>query len=333
MRFADPSLLWGLLLLPILFFWILASERRRRRDLARWMAPEVWKTLASERSPSRRRVSIALLLLALLVLLLGAARPQLGQRILETRQRGIDVVVAVDVSLSMQAQDIQPSRSTRARSEVLALLDQLEGDRIALVSFAGQAFLQSPLTLDRGAIRMLLPLLDPEIMPEPGSNLATAIQRSIEAFQPDPDRGRALILVTDGEAHQGELEEAVALAKEERVRISAIGVGRADGVPIPLASSSPAAPEYKKDRHDRVVVTRLEEEGLRRACEATGGVYARAEAGGATSLIYKALRDLDQGELEGGLGMRYEERYAYFVALALGLLLVEGLLGERRRLA
>ena len=146
MRFADPNLLWGLLLIPFLLLWIYSVERRRRRDLTWWMAPEVWKTLAAELSSSRRRVSIALMMVSLLVLLLGAARPQLGHRILETRQRGIDIILAVDVSLSMQATDIQPSRSARARSEILALLDRLEGDRIALVSFAGEAFLQSPLT-------------------------------------------------------------------------------------------------------------------------------------------------------------------------------------------
>ena len=180
---------------------------------------------------------------------------------------------------------------------------------------------------------MLLPLLDPEVVPEPGSNLAAAIQRSVGAFQNDPSRGRALILVSDGEAHKGDLDDAIAKAKEERVRICAIGVGKVEGVPIPLASSSASTPEYKKDRHGRVVVTRLQEDGLRHACEQTGGVYIRAEAGSASSQIYRALRDLDQGELEGGLGIRYEERFAYFAALAFGLLLVEGLLGERRKRA
>ena len=333
MRFADQHRLWGLLLIPFLLLWIYSMERRRRRDLSRWLAPEVWQNLAAEFSFTRRRASIALMTAGVLVLLLGAARPQLGHRILETRQRGIDVVLAVDVSLSMQAADIQPSRSARARSEILALLDRLEGDRIALVSFAGEAFLQSPLTLDRGAIRMLLPLLDPEAVPEPGSNLAKAVERSVSAFQNDPSRGRALILVSDGEAHQGDLEDAIALAKEQRVRICAIGVGKVEGVPIPLVSDPASPPEYKKDRHGRVVVTRLQEDGLRQACERTGGVYIRTEAGSASAQIYRTLRDLDQGELEGGLGMRYEERFAYFAALAFGLLLVEGLIGERRRRA
>ena len=331
MRFADPNLLWGLLLIPPLLLWVLWVERKRRRDLGRLVAPEVWSKLAAELSSPRRRASIALLTLALLVLLLGAARPQLGSRILETRQRGIDVVLAVDVSLSMQAHDVLPSRSARAQTEVLALLERLEGDRIGLLSFAGSAFLQAPLTLDRGAIRMLLPLLDPQTVPEPGSDLAAAIQRATDAFTSDPSRGRALILVSDGEAHQGDLETAIARAKEERVRICAIGVGKAEGVPIPLPSGSASQPEYKRDRHDRVVITRLQEEGLRNACEQTGGVYVRAGTGSASSQVYRALRDLQQGELEGGLGIRYEERFAYFAAIALGLLLVEGLIGEKRR--
>lgn len=331
MRFAEPDILWGLLLIPLLLFWIVHLERRRRWDLSRWFTPQVWNKLVMEISPYRRRASIALVLGALLLLLLGAARPQLGSRILETRQRGIDVVIAVDVSLSMEARDIMPSRRSRARQETIALLERLEGDRIALVSFAGEAFLQSPLTLDRGAIRMLLPLLNPEAVPEPGSDLEAAVERSIEAFQNDPSRGRALILLTDGEAHQGEIEEALSKAREENVRICAIGFGGTEGVPIPLDSAPGATPEYKKDRHGRVVVTRLQEEGLRRLCEETGGTYVRAKGGSASAQIYRALRDLEQGELEGGLEIRYDERFAYFAALALAFLLVEGFLGDRRR--
>jgi Ca-activated chloride channel family protein len=299
--------------------------------LSRWFAPAVWPTLSAEISSSRRRLSLALLLGAVCLLLLGAARPQLGSRILETRQRGIDVVLAVDVSLSMEARDILPSRRERTRQEILALLDSLEGDRVSLVSFAGEAFLQSPLTLDRGAIKMLLPLLDPEIMPEAGTDLAAAIRRSLEAFQADPGRGRALILFSDGESHHGDLDGAIAAAREARVRICALGVGKTEGEPIPISDNGGGTPEFKKDRHDRIVITRLQEEPLKKACQGTGGTYVRVGTGSASEQIYSALRDLQQGDVEGGLGIRYEERYAYFAALALALLLLEGGLGERRR--
>lgn len=331
MRFAEPEILWGLVLLPLLLLGLLYAERCRRRDLARWFAPGVWPDLSAEISPRRRRLSAFLLLGALFLMLLGAARPQLGSKILETRQRGIDVVLAVDVSLSMEARDLHPSRRERARHEVLALLDRLEGDRVALVSFAGEAFLQSPLTLDRGAIKMLLPLLEPRIIPEPGSNLEAAVRRSVEAFQSDPERGRALVLFTDGEAHEGKLEDAVLLARESGVRVCAVGIGKAEGEPIPLHQREGEAPQYKKDRNGRVVITRLVEEPLQILCQATGGAYVRAGTGSTSEAIYSALRDLQQGDVEGGLGIRYEERFASFAALALLLLLIEGSLGERRR--
>ncbi len=331
MRFGEPWMLWGLLGIPALVLVLVLSERKRRADLARWFDPALWGRLAAESSPSRRRASSILMIAAIAVLLLGAARPQLGSRILETRQRGSDVVLAVDVSLSMEARDIPPSRRERSRQEILTLLDRLRGDRIALVSFANVAFIQCPLTLDRGAIRTLLPLLDPTSIPEPGTNLADAVHRSIGAFQEDPRRGRAIILLTDGEAHEGDIEKAIAEAKEARVRICAIGIGKPQGEPIPLPGKPGAPVSYKKDREGQVVLTRLEEEPLKRLCSATGGTYVRADAGMAGARVVQSLRDLEQGTMEGGLGIRYEERFSYFAAIALGLLLAEGLLGTRRR--
>ncbi len=332
MRFADGALLWGLVGVPLLLLALLAAERRRERDLARWLAPSVWQRLGAELFRGRRRASAAFLVLAAVLLLIGAARPQLGSRVLETRQRGSDVVIAVDVSLSMEARDVAPSRRERAKQEIVALVEQLRGDRIALLSFAGEAFLQCPLTLDRGAIRLLLPLLDPAVMPEPGTNLAEAIHRAIGAFQDDPRRGRAIILLTDGEAHDRDLEQAIAEAKEARARICAIGIGKPAGDPIPMpARPGSAGGGYKKDRTGSVVITRLVEEPLRRACDATGGTYVRADAGMASGRIVRSLRDLEQGEMEGGLGIRYEERYAYFAGLALVLLLAEGALGFMKR--
>jgi Ca-activated chloride channel family protein len=331
MRFAEPMLLLFLLLLPVLAVAWIYAERRRRRDLARWLAPELQERLAAEASRPRRRASAVLLAGALLFLVLGAARPQLGSRVLETRQRGIDVVLAVDCSLSMEARDLLPNRRERARQEVLALLGKLQGDRIALVSFAGEAFLQCPLTLDRGAIQMLLPLLEPAVMPEPGTDIAEAIRQGIKAYTTDPRRSRALVLLTDGEAHTGDLDAAIGEAKDAKVRICAIGIGKSAGEPIPVPSNQPGQVELKKDRSGQVVLTRLEEEGLKRACQETGGAYVRAESGAAAARIVQALRDLEQGDVEGGLGIRYEERFVYFAAIALALLLVEGWVGERRR--
>ncbi len=331
MRFAHPELLWGLVALPLLAVVAVVLERRRARDLGRFVDPVARNRMLPSMAEDRRRLAIALTLFASLFLLIGASRPQLGSRILETRQRGSDIVLAVDASLSMEARDLLPSRRERARQEVLSLLDQLQGDRVALVSFAGEAFIQSPLTLDRGALRMLLPLLDPARMPEPGTNLAAAVRRGIEAFGDDPRRGRAIVLFSDGEAWDGDLERAVEEAKQERVRICAVGIGKTQGDPIPLAGRPGRSPEYKKDRQGRVVVTRLVEDGLRRACEATGGVYVRSEGGMAAARIARALRDLEQSEMEGGLGLRYEERFAYFAGIAFGLLAIRGWLGDRRR--
>lgn len=182
-----------------------------------------------------------------------------------------------------------------------------------------------------GAVRTILPLLDPTAIPEPGTNLEEAVHRSVGVFQDDPRRGRAMILLTDGEAHEGDIEKAIAEAKEARVRICAIGIGKPQGEPIPLPARAGDSSSYKKDREGQVVLTRLEEEPLRRLCSGTGGTYVRADAGMAGSRVAQSLHDLEQGEMEGGLGIRYEERFSYFAALALGLLLAEGVLGTRRK--
>lgn len=326
-RFAETIWLWGLLVVPAVLVLCFRAERKRRGDLARWFHETAWGTLARAPAVARRRVSWILIALALGTMAIGAARPQLGTRVLETKQRGSDIVIAVDVSLSMRARDIQPSRLERARQEILTLLDRLQGDRIALVSFAGEAFLQCPLTLDRGAIRMLLPVLDPEQVPEPGTNLEKAVARSLEAFQDDPRRGRAIILLSDGEAFEGDIGAVIARAKEARARICAIGLGNPRGEPIPLTKGGQI---YKKDRSGQVVMTRLVEDDLKALCEGTGGTYVRAESGGASGRIAQALRELEQSEMEGGLGIRYEERFSYFAGLALLLVLAETLWGMRR---
>ncbi len=332
MRFGNVELLWALLGIPVLVLFLVVAERRRRNDLGKLLSPGMWNRLADESSPPLRRASTILVVAALAVLVIGAARPQYGSRILETRQRGIDVVLAIDNSLSMEARDMGgTSRRERARQETLGLLDRLRGDRVALVSFAGAAFLQCPLTLDRGAVQMLLPLLDPASAPEPGTNIAEAIHRALGAFQDDPRRGRAIIILSDGEAFDGDIDKASEEAKAGRVRICAIGIGTTRGDPIPVPADHPGgAPSYKKDRQGEIVMTRLVEEGLRKACESTGGTYVRAESGAASQRIADSLRDLEQGEMQGGLGIRYEERFAPLAALALVLLLVEGILGERR---
>jgi Ca-activated chloride channel homolog len=337
MRFANVEILWALLGIPILVMFLAAMERRRRRDLAQFFSSAMWDRLAAEASPALRRASMILVVAAATALVVGAARPQYGSRILETRQRGIDVVLAIDNSLSMEARDVGTSRRERARQETLGLLDRLRGDRIALISFAGAAFLQCPLTLDRGAVQMLLPLLDPSIAPEPGTNLAAAIERGISAFQEDPRRGRAIIILSDGESHDGDLDQAIDAAKAARVRICAIGIGTPRGEPIPVSVSGvpgqSGGATYKKDRQGQIVLTRLDEESLRKVCDGTGGKYVRAESGAGAMRIAESLRDLEQGEMEGGLGIRYEERFAPLAALGLVLLLIEGALGERRRRA
>ncbi len=332
MRFGEPHWLWLALIAPILAVGLVLALRQRERALAAWCDPALWPRLVGDRD---RRVGwwrIALLTLGVIFLALTAARPQLGSRVLAVERKGIDLVIALDLSESMLAEDLKPNRLQRARQEVLALIDRLRGDRVGLVAFAGDAFVQCPLTLDYAAARMFLRLMDTELIPVPGTAIAEALRAAARAFDPEERKFKALVLITDGEDHEGDLEGALREAKEQGVRIYAVGIGTERGEPIPVRDASGQVRDYKRDRAGEVVMSRLDPASLRRICDETGGRYYDGSAGGlALDRLYAEISGLEEKEQKGGVVTLYEDRYGYFAAAALLLLSVEFLLADRRR--
>lgn len=332
MRFGEGQwlhLLWLLPLLGALAWWRL---RRREADLRAWCGTALWPRMV----PARRRwapyLKTLLLLNALLFLVLAAARPQIGSRIRTVTREGIDVVVALDVSQSMLAEDLEPNRITRARQEILSLLERLRGDRVGLVAFAGDAFVQCPLTLDYAAARLFLRLMDTDLVPVPGTGLARAIEVATGAFNDEDTQFKALVLITDGEDHEGRMLEAARKAKETGVRIYAVGIGSEQGEPIPVRDASGKVRDYKRDENGEVILSRQDPRTLMEVCEETGGRYFDGKAGGlALDRLYDAISTLEEREMEGGIVTQYEDRYGYFAAIALLLLMVEWLWSERAR--
>jgi Ca-activated chloride channel family protein len=332
MRFGEPQWLGLALAAPMLAALLLWVWRRRERDLRRWCAPPLWARLLPERSRRAGLWRIGLLFLAVLYLALTAARPQLGSRILSVERKGIDLVIALDLSESMLAADLAPDRLTRARQEVQSLIDRLRGDRVALVAFAGEAFVQCPLTLDYAAARMFLRLMNTDLIPVPGTAIADAIRAATRAFDPEERKFKALVLITDGEDHEGDIEGAVREAREQGVRIYAVGIGTARGEPIPLRDASGRVTDYKRDAAGEVVMTRLDPSALERICAETGGRYHDGGAGGlALDRLYAEISGLEQKEQKGGIVTLYEDRYGHFAAVATLLLFAELLLSDRRR--
>ncbi len=263
------------------------------------------------------------------------AQPQCGTKSELTKRRGIDVVVALDASKSMLARDVQPSRLERAKLELTTLLDELKGDRVGLVVFAGDAFIQSPLTSDYSAVKLFLRAVDPEVMPQGGTNVGAALKLARQVMD-NADRGskeRVVVLLSDGEDLFGEVGEATEALKEANVQVLAVGVGSESGEPIPVYDRRGDFVDYKKDPAGETVITRLDRAGLTAIAEATGGSFFYQPRGVAMAQVVERIDQMQKSELESRVTVRYDERFQAFaipglVLLALGMLLLPS---SRRR--
>ena len=262
----DATSLVALGLVPILVAFLVWAHRRRERDLAAFVAAALLPAVAPERDPRRRTLRAAIVVVAVLCLALALGGPMWGFRWEEVRRQGIDLVIAIDTSRSMLATDVKPNRLARAKLAVQDLVAELHGDRVALVAFAGSAFLQCPLTLDYGAFTQSLDAVEVGLIPRGGTALTAAIDTSLDAFEGRQGSNQAVVLITDGEDHEGDVKEAAKRASERGVKIYAVGIGTTEGELIPAESG------YVKDRAGQVVKSRLDEETLKQVAVATGGV-------------------------------------------------------------
>jgi len=318
MRFGAPEYLHLLWLVPLLagfFFWV---QHRRRVRLERFAGRELLGRLARAAGGERTVIRYVLFLLALACLVIAAARPMWGLRINDVARRGVDVIIAMDTSLSMDAEDVKPSRLRKARLEMNGLVDRLSGDRVGLVAFAGTAFVQCPLTLDHSAAKMFLEIMDTGLIPRPGTAIARAIETSVQAFRSRERKYKVLVLLTDGEDHEGDPLGAARAAAEEGVVIHTIGIGSAAGEPIPIRDEQGKVTGYKKDRGGDVVTSRLDEETLRGIARATGGLYLRATSGEVElDTLAAEISGMEKRELQSRMHAGLEERFQYPLALAL----------------
>jgi len=326
-QWRDPWGLVALVLVAGLVGFFVSARRERARALARFIAAALQPSVAPDVDPRRRTLRAGLLVTAAGLLVLALAGPMWGFRWEQVRREGIDLVVAIDTSRSMLATDVKPNRLARAKLAVRDLVTEARGDRLALVPFAGTAFLECPLTLDTGAFLEALDAIEVGIIPRGGTALPAAITQSLDAFEGRQANHQAIVLITDGESHEGNLDAAVARAKERGVRIFTVGIGTTEGELIPGEGGA-----FVKDRKGQVVKSRLDEATLERVATDTGGVYLHAAGPGLglTELYTNHIASLDKRELESTLERRYELRYQLPLALAFLLLLIEPFVGERQ---
>ena len=330
MTYVVPQWLWALALLPLLAALFFRNESRRGALLQKLVALRLRDRLAGNLSVGKRRVRFILVLLGLAAVIVSITQPRFGYRWEETKRKGRDVLIAVDVSKSMLATDLAPTRLARAKFAAQDLIAQLGGDRVGLIAFAGSAFLQAPLTADFTAVLGSLNELDPEIIPRGGTNIAEAIRVAVEAFGKGESEHRALIIFTDGEELDADGIKAAAGLKDT-VKIFGVGIGSADGSLIPLGGSG----EFVKDDAGQIVKTRLDEARLRKIAESTGGFYVHLLNGPAemAQIVRDGLGGMAEKEVDSKSSRQPIERYQWPLALGIALLAISMLLGERRRIS
>jgi Ca-activated chloride channel family protein len=332
LRFENPQLLhllWGVILIIVFFIW---TVRHKTQLLHRFGNLEILQKLMHNFSKGRRNLKIILLILSYILFVIALANPQIGTKLEEVTREGVDIIVAIDVSQSMLAEDIKPNRLEKAKYEVNKLLDLLQGDRIGLVAFAGMAHIQCPLTLDYSAARLFLSIMDIDLIPQPGTAIGNAIRTGVKGFNAKERKYKVMILITDGEDHETDPLEAAKEAEKEGVIIYTVGIGSPQGVPIPQYNRSGVQTGFKKDRDGAIITTKLDVLTLQKIAYQTGGKYYLASTGEAElEEIYNEISDLEKKELVSKQFSQYEDRFQIFLALGFILLIIETFIPERKK--
>ena len=330
MNFAHPEYLPGLLLLPAAFLFLLWANKKRARTLAKMGESALLRRLSSNINWSGRRWRNALLLIALAFFIVALARPQWGSEVREVKQEGLQVLVALDVSQSMMAQDIKPTRLDRAKLEIADLMEQLNGDEIGLVLFSGASFIQVPLTSDYFTALTYLDSADPSVISRPGTVIGDAIRTAMYGFDSNLSSQKVLIVMTDGEDHETDPLAAAQEVADEGVLIYTIGFGTPEGEPIPITDSSGQIVGYKKDQQGEVVLSKLDEDTLKAVAQAGNGKYYRASAdGNELEKLLTEINTLQKAQLQNRIETRHIERYQIFLALGLVAFVISELIPDR----
>ena len=326
-RFAHIEFLWLLLAIPVLVALHIWITRRKRQQLQLFGDPELMVELMPNASRIRPHVKFALMLTALSLLIIGIARPQYGTKEQTVKRQGIEVMIALDISNSLLAEDVAPNRLERAKQMLSKLVDQMVDDKLGLVVFAGDAFTQIPITCDYVSAKMYLQSITPDIIPAQGTAIGKAITTCVSSFgTEDTEKSRAIILITDGENHEDNAQEAAKMAKEKGIHVFVVGIGKPEGSPIPDGRGG-----FKKDRQGTVVVSRLSEDMCQEVAAAGGGMYVRADnSNTATRALEKEIDKLGKQEIETKVYSDYNEQYQSFIFIALLLLVIDFFIFSRK---
>jgi tetratricopeptide (TPR) repeat protein len=330
LRFAHPEYLYALLILPLLIAIYIWSRQARKRSLRKLGNPELLLQLMPAVGKYKRRIKFGLLLLSLALLIIALANPQIGTKLETVKREGVDIMIALDVSNSMLAEDFKPNRLENAKRQISLMLDHLENDRIGIVVFAGASFLQLPLTTDYSAARLFLSAVDTDIVSVQGTAIGSAIRMAMQSFVQGERKYKVIVVISDGENFEDDALDAAKEAAAAGIAIHTIGMGSPQGVPIPVYQKGVQA-GFKKDNDGNVVITRLDEVLLQRIADTSKGKYIRAGVRqDELNTIFKQIEGMEKKQIAAKMYTEFEDRFQYPLFAALILLLIEFFLSERK---
>ena len=326
-RFAHPEFLYALLVVPVLiglFYYSIFEKSRRLKKIG---DKKLLVDLMPEVSHVRPRVKFYLLLTAIILGIFAMAGPQFGAKLQKVKRSGVELMVAVDVSNSMLAEDLTPNRMQRAQQVLSRLIDQLQNDKVGLLVFAGNAYVQMPMTADASSAKMFLKSIHPGMVPLQGTAIGSAIRMSMDLFSADTQAGKSIIVITDGENHEDDAVAVAKIAREKGITVHVLGVGTPQGSPIPIEGTQ----SFRRDKQGNIVVTKLNETMCQEIAAAGGGMYVRADnASVAVRALASELEKMSKTDMEEMIYSEYNEQYAVVAWIVFVLLLLEVVLSERK---
>lgn len=326
-RFEEPAYLYLLILLPALAAFYLYSNYRRRKAIRKFGDPELMARLMPDVSKYRPDVKFWFIWTAIGLFAVLLARPQFGSKLETVKRQGVEVIIALDISNSMLAQDVQPSRLEKAKRLVSHLVDRMQNDKVGMIVFAGDAFTQLPITSDYISAKMFLETIDPSLISKQGTAIGAALTLATRSFTPQEGVGRTIIVITDGENHEKGALEAAKAASEKGIQVNVLGIGSPDGAPIPVTGSN----DYRRDREGNVIVTRLNEQMCQEVAKTGNGIYVRVDnSNNAQRAISNEIDKLAKADVETKVYTDFNEQFQAVAWIILLLLLIEMLILERK---
>ncbi len=332
LRFEHPEYLYWLLVIPVLLVIYILFRIAQKRRFERFAQIGMRDYLVPTHSNRRAHVKFGVFLLMVACIILALANLQSGSKLEEVKREGIDLYLAVDVSNSMNAEDIVPSRMERSKQAINKLISEMRGDRLGIIVFADKAFVQLPITTDYSAARMFLSTINTSLVASQGTAIAEAINLALKSF-PDEPHSKAIVIISDGEDHENDAAiKAAQEAAKQGVHVYTIGMGLAEGAPIPEYNQYGRQKGYRKDRDGKTIITRLDEEMLQKIASAGNGIYARASNSNVgLERVYNDISKLDKTEIEAKVFTDYEDQFQWFLGAAIVLLLIEVLISSGKK--